>query len=141
MYYPHVSPSGWYRNAFNGFSDNVGRAIPTFCSGPGVRTDNLNRRQISIPFSNICIGDTASRIVIGFWLAIRPGDGNVLRDSNTHEVDHEQESIDDTEEFEGGAVKVCQEDGETEGKEQACDQRHEGQPPAELLGGFPADLF
>ena len=57
---------------------------------------------------------------------VRAGDGNVLRNGNTHEVDHEQEPVDDAEELEGGAVKVCQKDGETEGKEQACDQRHEG---------------
>ena len=72
---------------------------------------------------------------------VRAGDGNVLRDGNTHEVDHQQEPIDDTEEFERGTVKVCQEDGETEGKEQACNQRHEGQPLAKFMGGFPPDLF
>ena len=64
-----------------------------------------------------------------------------MRDRNTHEVDHEQESVDDAEELEGRTVKICQEDGETEGKEQACDQRHEGQSLTELMGGFPADLF
>ena len=57
-----------------------------------------------------------SRVVHGY-LTIRPGDRNVLSDRNSHEVDHQQKSVYDAEELEGGAVKVCQEDGETEGKE------------------------
>ena len=56
---------------------------------------------------------------------------NVLRNGDTHEVDCEQEPIDDAEELEGDAVKIHQQDGETEGKEQACDQCHEGQPAAD----------
>ena len=77
----------------------------------------------------------------GFWLAIRPGDGYVLRDGNAHKVNREQKPVDDAEKLEGGSIKVCQQDGETEGKEQACDQRHEGQPLAELMVRFSADLL
>ena len=64
-----------------------------------------------------------------------------MGNGDTYEVDHEQESIDDAEELEGGTVKVCQKNGETEGKNQADDQGHEGQSLAELMGGFPSDLL
>lgn len=69
------------------------------------------------------------------------GDGNVLRDGDPNQVNHEQESVDDAKELEGGAVKVCQEDGETKRKEQTGDQRHEGQPFTEFMGSLPPDHF
>ena len=80
----------------------------------------------------------ASRLYVP---VVRAGNGNVLRDGNSHKVDRKQEPVDDAEKLEGGSVKICQQDGETEGKEQACDQRHEGQPLAELMVGFSADLL
>jgi len=57
----------------------------------------------------------------GVRLLVRAGHGNVLRDGDTHKVDHEQEPVDDAEELEGDAIKIHQEDGKAEGKKQTCD--------------------
>jgi hypothetical protein len=73
------------------------------------------------------------------FLVVGAGNGNVLRDRNSHEVDYQQESVYDAEELEGGAIKVRQEDGETEREEQAGDQSHEGQPFTEFMGRFLPD--
>ena len=64
----------------------------------------------------VCLHDEAT------CRSVCAGDGNVLRDGDAHEVDDEQKSVHDAEELEGDAVKVHENDGQTQSKEQTGDR-------------------
>src|SRR5215831_5710995 len=103
-----------------------------------------SRDRPSRSFSNCTKGDgiLTTRVfpnetVCGTLVCSR--DGNVLRNGDAHEMHDEEKSVHDAEKFECDAIEVHQNDGKAERKDQARNERHEGQTPAEFVRRFLPD--